>query len=220
MRIPSTKPKPAAIVARVAIALAAAAVSWPVMGADKSTDPAALVKRLAKGGYVLFLRHPQAYLGFDAPDVDWRDCARQRGMSRRGVNDASTIGAAWRKLKLPIGEVRVSPLCRTRRTARLVFGARRLTADPLLTANCRINHRRMAATRKHLANLLSAKPKPGTNNVLLSHECNLFGVIRPLHTTCAHLLPAGAAAIFQPLGARGFKLVGCIPLSYWRAVAR
>ncbi len=218
MRILTIWSKFASLAALVSAVVAL--VSWPAGGADKAPDPAALAKRLAKGGYVLFLRHPQAFIGFDAPDVDWRDCARQRGLSRQGVKDASIIGAAWRALKLPIGQIRVSPLCRTRRSARLIFGARRSIVDPLLTSNCRIHHRRMEATRKHLAGLLSTKPKAGTNNVLLSHECNLFGVIRPLHTTCAHLLPAGAAAIFQPLGARRFKLIGCIPLSYWRRLAR
>src|SRR4030095_10145092 len=82
-----------------------------------------LVTALRGGGYVLYLRHTSTDFGEnDERMTDYADCKSQRNLTDAGRTEARTIGAAWRELQIPIGEVLASPFCRTMETGRLVFG--------------------------------------------------------------------------------------------------
>lgn len=83
--------------------------------------PSPLLGQLREGGHVLVFRH-----AITEPKTDRvesvRTCATQRRLTDEGRAQARAIGRDVRALGIPIGEVRASPFCRTRETARLAFG--------------------------------------------------------------------------------------------------
>src|SRR6266704_7202881 len=88
-----------------------------------------LLAALKAGGLVLYFRHTSTDFGQNDDQMSgYEDCARQRNLTDRGRDEARQIGAAIRRLRIPIGEVLASPFCRTRETAQLIFG--RATVSP------------------------------------------------------------------------------------------
>src|SRR6266850_1905135 len=85
-------------------------------------DPALLAK-LRQGGYVLFLRHTSTdFSQNDQKMTSYEDCPTQRNLTDKGRDEARALGAAIKRLEIPIGTVYASPFCRTQETARLAFG--------------------------------------------------------------------------------------------------
>jgi virginiamycin B lyase len=135
------------------------------------------------------------------------DCARQRNLDARGREQARTIGRALRALRVPIGRVLSSRFCRTLQTARLAFGRATPTTD--LTALPQAGTegertRRIGALRR----LLARAPRAGENDVLVAHLFNIQAVANVS-------IDEGEAAIFRPLGRRGFRLVGRVTADGW-----
>jgi len=138
----------------------------------------------------------------------YEDCARQRNLTDNGRDEARRIGAAIKRLDIPIGDVLASPFCRTRETAQLIFG--RATAAPAVRggpARPETNDR-YAELRK----LLSTPPRAGTNLAIASHG-NPFRAV-----TDTQYLAEGEAAVIRPLGAQGFRIVARIPKDGWDAL--
>src|SRR5438876_807114 len=76
-------------------------------------DPALLAK-LRHGGYVLFLRHTSTdFSQNDSRMTSFEDCANQRNLTNKGRDEARALGAALKRLEIPIATVYASPFCRT-----------------------------------------------------------------------------------------------------------
>jgi phosphohistidine phosphatase SixA len=137
-------------------------------------DPArALVDALRGGGHVLLMRHTRTGTQTDMGPESLESCAQQRNLSADGRADARAIGAAVRRLRVPVGDVRSSPFCRTRDTARLAFG--RVTLDPRLSQLASDDPEGGADARRvrALRRLLTSPPaQEGTNTVLVTHTPN------------------------------------------------
>ena len=83
----------------------------------------ALVQALKSGGLILYFRHASTDFGQNDDAMSgYEDCARQRNLTDRGRDEARRIGAAIKRLDIPVGDVLASPFCRTRETAQLIFG--------------------------------------------------------------------------------------------------
>ena len=91
-----------------------------------------IVRSLQAGGLTLLMRHALSDAAVNQREL-LRSCATQRNLTVAGREQARAIGRAIRTLRIPIGEVRASPMCRTRDTARLAFG--RATLDRMLVNN-------------------------------------------------------------------------------------
>src|SRR5438105_4912691 len=90
---------------------------------------AKLLAALKDGGLILYFRHTSTDFGQNDDQMSgYEDCARQRNLTEKGREEARQIGAAIRRLGIPVGEVLASPFCRTRETAQLMFG--RATVSP------------------------------------------------------------------------------------------
>jgi phosphohistidine phosphatase SixA len=86
----------------------------------------------------------------------------ERSLTADGQAQAAAVGQSLRRLKIPIGSVRTSSLCRASITARLAnVGRVEETADLLPSIDSDVQ----AARRRQLAEA----PKPGTNTLLVSH---------------------------------------------------
>ena len=116
-------------------AIGAAEEAGSGKGSDNGASAtAATVQALKRGGFVLYLRHVSSDTSKPdrVPSVDFNDCATQRPLSSEGRRQAAQIGKAVRSLGIPIGEVRVSPYCRTKETAELAAETLGLGKDAIV----------------------------------------------------------------------------------------
>jgi phosphohistidine phosphatase SixA len=134
-----------------------------------------LVDDMREGGLVLVMRHAKTE-STTPPNESLRSCDRQRNLSAEGREQARAIGEAMRELEIPIGEVRSSPMCRTRDTARLAFGRVEIDRDlltPGVIGTIEDDDRRIAALRQ----MVRDAPPEGTNTVLVTHTGNIGGAL-------------------------------------------
>jgi phosphohistidine phosphatase SixA len=132
---------------------------------------AAVVRALQEGGNVLVVRHAVTDAEI-ARQERLSSCALQRNLTEEGREQARRIGEAIRALGIPIDDVRSSPMCRTRDTARLAF--ERATLDRrLLSPGVIGTERDDAARAKHLKQAVGDSPPRGENTVLVTHTGNI-----------------------------------------------
>ena len=102
----------------IAIALALVLGVTAVPGAAQASD---VWDDLARtDGVVVLYRHALAPGGGDPADFDVEDCATQRNLSPAGRRQAVRMGRQLRENDVPVAQVRSSPWCRSRDTARLM----------------------------------------------------------------------------------------------------
>ena len=167
----------------------------------------ALLTALRGGGYILYFRHTSTDFGQnDEKMTGYEDCATQRNLTDAGRDEARAIGAEIRELGIPIGEVLASPFCRTMETGRLIFG--RATATPAVRGGSAQpdSPERYAELRKLLA---TAVPH-GTNVAIASHGNPFRAVVGGAY------LAEGEAAVIEPRGAEGFRVVARVRKDEWK----
>jgi len=180
------------------------------------STPAELVtlRKLRAGGNVVFFRHERTnHLTPDAQDFRLDDCSRQRNLNAAGVANAAQSGEEIRTLKIPIGEVFASPMCRTQETARFMFG--RYRVELRLFNDWRVDKRSPEALDSDFRALVATSIKPGVNTVMVGHIVGgkAFGV--SLHEGEAVVLtlnPQGSPVVVGTIdSARWGDLVGDYP---------
>ena len=199
----------AAVLACASLSCGLPASAQPAVSATPELKGTALVAALRGGGYVLYFRHAATDFGQnDDRMTGYEDCATQRNLIDKGRADARAIGAAVRKLAIPADDVLASPFCRTMETAQLIFG--RATASPAVRGGPAQTEstERYAALRE----LLSAPVPRGTNRVIVSHGNPFRAVVGGTY------LAEGEAALIEPRGKEGFRVVARVPLEEWRTL--
>ena len=167
-------------------------------------SPDSMMVELRKGGYTILWRHAATdYSTRDAPGFP-DDRSQQRNLTEQGALDAGLIGQILKRRGIPIGDVRVSQMYRTRETAQRAFG--RFTIDTLLRSM-----QPSDAERR----LMLAVPAKGTNRVLVTHhfiiERNAPG-IRPGDVA------EGEAVVLRSNG-ETLETVALIKMEDWRRLA-
>ena len=171
--------------------------------------------QLRRGGFVLYLRHGYTdnRRADRYPVVDPDDCSTQRLLSDAGRGLMREVGRSFREARIPVGEILVSPLCRTRESARLAFGDDfRVVESLMYSGNMSSDEKkpRLAALRR----LLAAPVAPGTNRVLLAHAPNLADLIG------FFVKPEGSVVIFAQRGEAGYEYVATLPPALWAELLR
>jgi phosphohistidine phosphatase SixA len=177
--------------------------------AERSSAPAAgarleggaLVRALRRGGLVIYFRHTATdFSKNDRGMQAYDDCANQRPLNEQGRADAREIGQRIAALKLPIGVVMASPMCRTMEHARLMLG----TATPTTTM------RELTAPGEYLGlkQLLSQRVPPGTNRWMVGHGTPFRAVAGAPH------LAEGEAIVLEPDGAT-WTVLARLAVSDW-----
>lgn len=157
-------------------------------------DTGGALALLRAGGLNLYLRHAIT----DRAQADsgrLAERAGQRNLSAEGRAQAAALGAAFRRLAIPVAEVLTSPVFRARDTAELAFGAARverdLVADDYTPGSAAED---AAAVSRRLA-----EPVAGGSRVLVGHIVPLGMILgRPLAQA---EFPEGAMGVFRPGGA-------------------
>jgi phosphohistidine phosphatase SixA len=177
--------------------------------AGTTREPTAAVadavgERLRDGGYVVYFRRASTDMSTSDSTDNLADCTLQRNLNVAGRADARAIGREWRRLRLPVGTVLSSRYCRARDTARLAFG--RFTPSTDITALPPASPER-ARPVGALRRLLAQRPARGST-ILVAHQYNI-------DEATGISLDEGEAAIFEPRGGRGFRLVAKIKPRAW-----
>ncbi|WP_211747241.1 histidine phosphatase family protein [Paenibacillus sp. Marseille-Q4541] len=155
-------------------------IQTPVVSVAESTTNAglvnpSLVNSLRQGGYILYVRHGEATIGEDQPNLIFSDCATQRNLTEEGKRQASLYGQKLRVLQIPVlTPVSASPFCRTRETAELAFGAGNVQVDSFWTKVYNLSGNVTTEERENtlatLTTILEKEPPTGLNKVIIAHS--------------------------------------------------
>ena len=176
-----------------------------------------LIEGLRQGGYIIYFRHAATDWSQDdnvTADGDWTSCDpdRMRQLSDQGRLVARQIGAAIRRLKIPIGRILSSEYCRTRETAQL------MNLGPVRPTRTIMNMRvadmvgGREAVIERARREIGKKPGKGTNAIIVAHG-NLMQA-----ATGAYAGEAGAG-IFEPQGNGQFQIVAQVVPEEWAQLA-
>jgi broad specificity phosphatase PhoE len=164
-------------------------------------------KMLARGGYVILLRHTATVPGVgDPPGFVLADCATQRNLSAEGRAQAERWRAAIAEYKVMIGEVFSSEWCRCIDTAKIAFGhvnapPKKWSALNSFFESAQNQPAQTAAIKKRLPALLQDAKKFGNNVVFVTHQVNI--------TALTGVAPQPGEAVFMQLDAqRNMSVVG------------
>ena len=170
---------------------------YPLIDPAHRIEGKALAEALRAGGFVLFMRHVQQV----TPQP--QECSLA-ALTPEGQAQATSVGESLRKLKIPIGHVRASTLCRASITARLMdMGPVQETGDLLPGSDPAV-----AARRRQLAE----SPKPGTNTLLVSH---IQGAEQPGDRMQFQL---AEVIVFRPDGRGGSTPVARVRAEEWSSL--
>jgi phosphohistidine phosphatase SixA len=182
----------------------AGAAKFPEVAATAST-----LQALRQGGYALYLRHGPTdnTIPDRMPKVDLNDCATQRPLTPAGRQLMATVGEGMRKAGIPIGEFRVSPLCRARESAAAAWPALQPTVDPNLMYVANFTDAEKAPIIANTRQLLSQPVSQGRNRLVLAHAPNLMDLI-------GYFPREGTLVIFKPQG-NGFEYIASVAPTAW-----
>lgn len=183
--------------------IACAIPGSPAFSAEADIWPA-----LKQGGYVILMRHGAVdnLSRSTSPDADFEGCEGQYNLTDEGREQVKQLGNVLRKRKIPIGGVLASPMCRTRDSARIAFGAFKAwpLLEPLPEADLDDRQQRIDAISRVIAD-----HKGRENLVLISHQPNIDAL------TLEVVEPA-TLVVVKPDGKEGFKVIRKLPPNEWR----
>jgi len=192
-----------------------AGVSWAVpvaAAAAKLPDLTSVLGELRKGGYVIYFRHaPTEVEGPGDEGSDLAKCETQRNLTPEGRRQSTQTGNAFRTLRIPVGTVTSSRVCRCTDTANLAFGHFTVSDDVYVSVGADPAETRRLT--KALRRMLSTTPAKGTNAVIVSHMSNLHEAagIWPK--------PEGVAYVFRPIANGDFEAIAMVLPEDWVKVA-
>lgn len=196
------------------LAVTAAAVlsisTGPAAASDtQNMAPADLIDALKGGGHVIFIRHAQTEKDYaDQIDAVMGDCSTQRVLSEAGWAEAKTIGAAFERLEIPVGDVVSSEYCRGWMTADLAFGRYTQNSDLNFEPAEEYSDEQIATMRDQMTPHLSRVPAEA-NTVLVGHD-DPFEAATGIYPE-----PMGIVFVLRPKGEDGFEILGSIAPDAW-----
>jgi phosphohistidine phosphatase SixA len=177
-----------------------------------------LVSVLKQGGYVVVFRHGATDDSQkDIYPFNFDDMKAQRQLSGKGRDMAREIGAAIRKLGIPIGEVYTSRLNRAVETGKLLSEKEVKPVDALTDsgagsaaamANPAGGNARAGLALRELVN---AAPKAGTNTFMVTHKTNIADAFGKE----AGDVGEGEAFVYRSGGSGPSVFVTRVPATFW-----
>jgi phosphohistidine phosphatase SixA len=202
--------------AGIAVA-AVAATFWLLSATEQSAQAQAeWINALRQGGYVIVFRHGATHQDqADTDPLNPKNVAQQRQLNEAGRAKAKEIGEAFRKLRIPVGQVQSSVFNRAVETGALMgLGDVTSTLDLAeggLVVTPIENNRRAQALRK----LVATVPPAGTNIVVVTHKPNILDAFGKDWFDVRE----GEASVFQP-GGGGYKLIARVQADEWSKLAQ
>ena len=201
-----------ASISTVLFALVAVGVVTSGQSSAEDLSGPSLLKALRSGGYVVLMRHASSpHEPPDAEAADALNTRRERQLDDAGRSSAIAMGAALRRLHIPVGRVLSSPTYRAMQTVRLAqFGD--ASIFPELGDE---GHSMMADATGVRGAWLRAKiaevPQPGLNTLVVTHLPNIVEALGASVTPMAD----GEALVLRPDGKGGSQLVARVRMEAW-----
>lgn len=175
-----------------------------------------LLELLQSGGYILYVRHGEATVGEDRPDLDFRNCYTQRNLSQLGRRQAIYYGELVRTLQIPVGyPVIASPFCRAVESAQVAFGWANVQIDPFWVDTYNLSRNITPSEQERILSALQSKleiiPAQGTNQVIIAHSFpSGIGLGQ---------IPDMGTVVIRPLGREnGYQVVATLSLDDWNKI--
>jgi hypothetical protein len=132
---------------------------YPPVDASVALAGKPLLDALRKGGFTLYLRHTET----GAAITEQCDVSN---LSAKGIAMARELGAQMKQLRIPVGRVVSSPVCRVQETARLLeMGEVELSSDLAQPSKVLPAADLYGARMRQLA----VPPRQGTNTIAVGH---------------------------------------------------
>jgi Histidine phosphatase superfamily (branch 1) len=176
-------------------------VSTPTIAPDSRLQGAALVSALRRGGLILYMRHGQS----GDPRAE---CPGEPGLTDIGHRQVAAVGAAIRRLGVPVGALQASDTCRARDSA-LGLGLGQPVTVPSLGQNW--GRGRPYRFEDRFPYLMEV-PSAGTNLLLVAHVQNA-GVRQD-----AILIELAEIVVYQPQPAGRPAPIARILPKDWKAL--
>jgi hypothetical protein len=171
----------------------------------------ALLDSLRNGGYILYVRHAEATIGKDQPNLNFQNCYTQRNLSEMGRREAVYYGHIIDNLQIPINyPVFVSPFCRTIETGQLAFGWENIQVDPFWLEIYNLRANQTDTENYEILDKLQSKleiiPTQGSNKVIIAHNFpSGIGLGQ---------IPNMGTVVIRPLGnGNGYEIVAKLSLT-------
>jgi phosphohistidine phosphatase SixA len=144
----------------------------------------------------------------DAAHANPDNTSHERQLDEAGRSDATAMGAALKRLKIPVNEVLASPTYRALETARLLNVGKPRAVDEL-------GNESMTATDATRADWLrrevARKTAPGGNRLLITHGPNIAAAFPDDSAGMGE----GEALIFDPRSSKGPVMIRRIKIGEW-----
>ena len=171
-----------------------------------------LLPKMQQGGYVFYFRHASTrHDQEDMQPIDLSNCKAQRNLSDEGKKEAITIGQAFKRLRIPVGNVISSPYCRAVETAKLAFGHAETSDD--LHFSIALPKAEVQQKATTLRQMLASKPKKGMNTIIVSHTANLQEAVGIWPK------PEAVAILFKSDSVGNLMPIGRVPPEIWAQVS-
>jgi phosphohistidine phosphatase SixA len=159
-------------------------------------------QKLAGGGLVVLMRHATTNTGKGSGAPLKRDpsCRQERKLSSKGKREAAQIGKMFAAKGVPVGDVLVSPYCRTTDTAEIAFG--RGTATDFLFLLEVLPAEQADIATEQLSRKIGSY-SGSKNLVMVTHAPNI-------ETVSFDPVAMGAFIVFKPTGKDIFEEIGII----------
>ena len=181
-------------------------------------DSHELISALKHGGYVIVFRHGATDDSQkDIYPFNFDDMKTQRQLSEQGRDMARQIGAAFKKLGIPIGEIYTSRLNRAVETGQLLSGKEVRPVDALTDSGAGSASAMAAPDGGNakagfaMRQLVNAEPQAGTNRLIVTHKTNIADAFGKQ----ASDVQEGEAFIYRSAGSAPAVLVTRVKASFW-----
>jgi phosphohistidine phosphatase SixA len=181
-------------------------------------DSHELISALKQGGYVIVFRHGATDDSQrDIYPFNFDDMKAQRQLSEKGRDMARQIGAAFKKLGIPIGEIYTSRLNRAVETGKLLSGKEVRPVDALTDSGAGSASAMAAPGGENakagfaMRQLVNAEPQAGTSNLIVTHKTNIADAFGKQ----ASDVQEGEAFIYRSNGTAPAVLVNRVKASFW-----
>ena len=202
----------------IRFAAVALAVALSLLAASEQSAPAQAdwINALRQGGYVIVFRHGATHQDqADTDPLNPSNVAQQRQLNDAGRAKAKEIGEAFRKLRIPVGQVHTSVFNRAVENGSLMnLGEVTPSLDIAeggLVVTPTENNRRAQALRR----LATTVPPAGTNTVVITHKPNLLDAFGKDWFDVRE----GEASVFQP-GDGGYESIVRVQPDEWSKLAQ
>jgi len=133
-----------------------------------------LIQDIKLGGHVIYMRHgitKRKNKNRNKALIDLTKCETQRNLTDEGLEQVKQIGKVIKSLAIPIGKVKSSPYCRTKDTAKAVFGE--YDIDEKLAFSISKAHEESQMLGLYLRNAMLKNYDASRNVVFVGHTANL-----------------------------------------------